>query len=593
MQTVTRKRAILIAIMFATLASGVFYRLFSIQIIENERFRVRAEEQQKKTTREAGRRGSIFDRNGHELALNIEHHKLFVYPARVKDIDATAQKLAPIMGLSPGEIARRIRKAGRRSVMAGSLSSVQAEQIRNSGVIGLGSPAFELEKLSRRSYPGGALAAHVVGYAGWESTRQVGREGIELRLDETLQGEPITLYEARDALGSGFVLQTTPLDDPHQDVYLTIDAVLQHIVERELERVVREQRAEAASAVLMEPATGKILAMANRPTANLEKFGKYSADSKKNRAVVTRYEPGSTFKIFTAAALLDQGLVQPGQRYFCENGQYKVANRRYTDHKKFGTLSFREILEHSSNIGTIKASAALSGDRFMAYVNALGFGRKTGILLPGEINGILPIMNTAPEVHKASLSIGYGIGVTPLQLTSAVSAVANQGVLVPPTLVEGSRTPDGGWHARQATKPRRVMKTETAHTLTNLLEGVVLHGTGRAARVPGYRIAGKTGTTRKHIEGEGYGEPGSKKYFSSFAGFGPVRNPQLALLVVVDSPKNKSIYGGEIAAPAFGRIMSEAFRHLRIPPDQESMVMLAPGPATATPAAYPGAEGER
>ena len=593
MQTITRKRAILVAMMFLALASGVLYKLFTIQIIENERFRLRAQEQQSKTTLEAGQRGSIFDRNGHELALNIEQHKLFVYPARVKDIEETAGILSPIMGLSPQEISRRIRKAGRRSMIARNLSSVQAEQIRNSGVIGLGSPAFELEKLSRRSYPGGALAAHVVGYAGWESNRQVGREGIELQLDETLQGEPITMHEARDALGSGFVLQTTPLNDPHQDVYLTIDAVLQHIVERELERVVREQRADAASAVLMEPSSGKILAMANRPTADLERFGKYGAESKKNRTVVARYEPGSTFKIFTAAALLDQGLVQPGQHYYCENGRYKVRDSTYTDHKKFGTLSFREILEHSSNIGTIKASAALSGDRFMAYVNALGFGRKTGILLPGEISGNLPVMKTAPEVHKASLAIGYGIGVTPLQLTSAVAAVANDGVLVPPTLVEGSRTPDGGWHPRPATRPRRVMKAETARTLTNLLEGVVLHGTGRTARVPGYRIAGKTGTTRKHIEGEGYGHQGSKQYFSSFAGFGPVRNPQLVLLVVVDNPKNKSIYGGEIAAPAFGRIMSEAFRHLRIPPDQESMVMLTPGPATATPAAYTGGEGER
>ncbi|MBD3867864.1 MAG: penicillin-binding protein 2 [Acidobacteria bacterium] len=590
METVTRKRAILIAMMFVALASGVLFKLYSIQIIRSEDFRIRAQDQQNKTTTEIGQRGSIYDRNGHELALNIEHHKLYVYPSRVEDIEDTARKLSPIMGLEAGEIARRIRKAGRRKVIATTLSSVQADQIRSSGVIGRGSPAFELEKLSRRSYPGGSLAAHVVGYAGWDSERQVGREGVELKLDEILQGEPITRFEARDALGKGFVLQTNPQEDPHQDVYLTIDAVLQHIVERELKQVVREQRAEAASAVLMEPATGKILAMANWPTANLESYSKYRSNSKRNRTVVDRYEPGSTFKIFTAAALLDQGLVQPGQRYYCENGDYQVRNQTFRDHKKFGTLSFREVLEHSSNIGTIKASAALDGDRFMEYVKALGFGRKTGVLLPGETNGRLPVMKTAPEVHKASLSIGYGIGVTPLQLTTAVAAVANQGILVPPTLVEGSRTPDGDWHGRPATKPRRVIKAETARTLTNLLEGVVLRGTGRAARVPGYRIAGKTGTTRKYVEGAGYDSPGGKQYFASFAGFGPVRDPQLALLVVVDNPRNKSIYGGEIAAPAFSRIMSDAFRHLRIPPDQESMVMLAPGPAGATPAAFPGGE---
>lgn len=581
METVTRRRAILIAVMFAVLASGVLVKLFGMQVLETERFRVRAEEQQQRTTEELGRRGTIYDRNGYELALNIEQHKLFVYPDQVHDLEGTARILAPIMELDPGDIVRRITRAHRRTAIAEDLSTAQADQIRNSGVIGLGSPAFELEKVSRRSYPGGRLAAHVVGFAGWESNEQVGREGIERELNDTLQGEPVTLYRSRDALGNGYVLQTTPQNHPHQDVYLTIDAVLQHIVERELQRVVREEQAEAATAILMEPATGKILALANRPTANLERFGKYSFNSKKNRAVAAQYPPGSTFKIFSAAALLEAGLVQPGQRFYCEEGLYRVRDRRYHDYKKFGTLSFREILEKSSNIGMIKASAALNGDRFLEFVESLGFGRKTGVLLPGEINGSLPVMETAPEVHKASLSIGYGISVTPLQLTTAVAAVANQGVLVPPTLVEGSRTPDGRWHTRPATRPRRVMKAETSRILTSLLEGVVLHGTGHAARVPGYRIAGKTGTSRKHVENVGY----NGMHYASFAGFGPVRDPKLALLVVVDSPKNKRIYGGEIAAPVFGRIMSEAFRHLRIPPDQESMVMVTPGGTNAAPAA--------
>ncbi len=574
MPAITRKRAILIAVMFMVMASAVLYKLYSIQIVRNDAFRIRAEEQQQKTTVEAGRRGSIFDRNGHELALSIEHHSLIVNPGRVKDVEEIAGKLSPILDLSPGEIERQIRNAERRSVIARELNSVQAEQIRNLGIFGLGAPAFELEKHARRSYPGGMLAAHVVGFAGWENDEQVGREGIELELNDALQGASTTVYEVRDGMGRGFVQRAAPLEDPHQDVYLTIDAVLQHIVERELERVVRKHQADAATAVLMEPATGKILAMANRPTADLEKFGRSILDSRRNRAVADQYEPGSTFKIFTAAALLDQGLIRPDQRIFCENGRYRVRNRPFIDHKRFGTLSFREIIEHSSNIGTIKASSVMNADRFIDFVKTMGFGRKTGIRYPGEINGMLPDLGRATEVHKASLSIGYGINVTALQLTTAVAAVANQGVLVPPSLVEGSRTPGGRWRLRPAVEPRRVMKTETARTLTDLLEGVVQRGTGRSARVPGYRIAGKTGTSRKLVEGIGY----TSDHYASFAGFGPVRNPRLALLVVVDSPRSGSIYGGEIAAPAFGRIMSEAFRHLRIPPDQESMVMLTPGP---------------
>ena len=205
MQTITRNRAILIAVMFVVMASGVLYKLYSIQIIRNDAFRIRAEEQQQKTTVEAGRRGSIYDRNGHKLALNIEHHSLIVNPDRVKDVAKIAGKLSPILDLFPGEIERRILKAGRRSVIARELNSVQAEQIRNLGIFGFGAPAFELEKHSRRSYPGGVLAAHVVGFAGWDDDEQVGREGIELELDDILQGEPTTVYEVRDGMGRGFV----------------------------------------------------------------------------------------------------------------------------------------------------------------------------------------------------------------------------------------------------------------------------------------------------------------------------------------------------------------------------------------------------
>jgi cell division protein FtsI/penicillin-binding protein 2 len=324
--------------------------------------------------------------------------------------------------------------------------------------------------------------------------------------------------------------------------------------------------------------------MANRPTADLERFGKYSADSKRNRAICDVFEPGSTFKIVTAAALLDQGLVRPSESFFCENGRYKVRNRTYNDHKRFGSLSFREVLENSSNIGTIKASSRLRGDVFMTYVRNFGFGEATGVLYPGEVKGVLPDLNAAPAVHKASLAIGYGISTTAIQLVSAVATVANSGVRHMPSLVEGTRDESGRWTPREAGEPRVVMKADTAQALSQLLEGVVLHGTGEQARVPGYRIAGKTGTTRKYREGQGYGQTGKNSYITSFAGFGPVRDPRLALLVVVDNPRKGHPYGGEIAAPVFSRIMSEAFRHLRIPPDTESMVIVHPGTRTVYPA---------
>jgi cell division protein FtsI/penicillin-binding protein 2 len=583
MHAASRNRVFVVVSLGLALAAGVFFKLYTIQIVKADDYTTRAQKQHNDITVEEGHRGSILDRNGRELALSIEHHTLYVYPSQVDDLEALAAELSPLTGLSSQAITRKIRKSTRRTALVKKLSSAQADQIENLSIIKnrIGAPVLELEKYSRRSYPGGVLAAHVVGFAG---TGQKGLEGVELSMDSVLQGDPITRYWARDANGLSFVRRLTRPDHPYEDVYLTIDSVLQHVVERELQRVVRDHKADAATAVLIEPSTGKILALANRPTANLEQFGKSSFGSKRNRAICDVSEPGSTFKIITAAALLDQGLVRPSESFFCENGSYKVKNRIYNDHKRFGSLSFREVLENSSNIGTIKASSRISGDLFMEYVRNFGFGTETGLLYPGEVNGVLPNLNTAPTVHKASLSMGYGISTTAIQLVSAIAAVANNGVRQPPSLVEGTRDESGRWTPRDRGEPRVVMKAETAQALSQLLEGVILRGTGKLARVPGYRIAGKTGTTRKYREGEGYGETGKNSYITSFAGFGPVRNPRLALLVVVDNPQVGHPYGGEIAAPVFSRIMSEALRHLRIPPDTESMVIVHPGARRVYPA---------
>ncbi len=571
----SRNRVILVACLVAALAAGVLYKLYALQVREADAYAARALKQHNQIVVEEGKRGSILDRNGRKLALSIEYHSLYVYPGYVDDPAALADQLAPVTDLSSGAIRRKIRNRRRRTLLAGRLSGAQAEQVAHLPVYAnqQGHPALELEKHSERSYPGGTLAAHVVGFAG---AKQVGLEGVELSMNATLQGDPVTKYWVKDAKGPSFVQRMVRSEHPYEDVYLTIDSVLQHVVERELERVVRDHRAKAATAILMEPATGKILAMANRPTADLERFGRGPADSKRNRAACDQYDPGSTFKIITAAALLDQGLVRPSERFYCEEGRYKVRNRVYRDHKRFGTLSFREVLEHSSNIGTIKAASRLPGKRFMEYVKKFGFGKPTGLQFPGEIAGALPDLDIAPEVHKASLSIGYGISVTPMQMIQAVAAVANGGVLVPPSLVEGSMDPDGVWTPRKRKDPRTVLRPETADTLARILEGVVLRGTGKQARVSGYRIAGKTGTARRHLEGVGYGVDGKALYYTSFVGFGPVRDPKLILLVLVDSPRKGHPYGGEIAAPVFSRIMSEAFRYLRIPPDSESMVIVPP-----------------
>jgi cell division protein FtsI (penicillin-binding protein 3) len=344
---------------------------------------------------------------------------------------------------------------------------------------------------------------------------------------------------------------------------------IQHMVERELDRAMRETRARAASAIVLDPATGEVLALANRPTADPNHYGHSTPDQRRNRAVVEVYEPGSTFKVVTAAALLDAGAVVPSETIHCENGAFAFAGRRIRDHHPYGLLTFREILEHSSNIGMVKAGGRLAHHSMHGYVSAFGFGRRTGIELPGEVSGLLAQAARWTPSTRASVSFGHEIGVTVLQMASAFAAVANDGELVPPRIVLGFRDAAGTVHPAPSAEPRRVISSRTAAVLTELLEGVVERGTGKSAQIPGYRIAGKTGTAQKVIPKVGYS---TTEHMASFAGYGPVRRPRIACLVVLDTPAGGVHTGGLTAAPVFARIVSEALAYLRVPPDEDVLI---------------------
>lgn len=568
-----RNRVALLVLTVVVLSTGVAIRLVSFQVYRVEEFRERAGRQQFGEELVPARRGAILDRFGRELALSVETHSLYAWPARIQDVGGTARTVAALLRLNEASVRERLDREHGRPRVARGLTPDDARAIRNAGLLDGDRPKFELEREISRAYPLGTLGAHVVGFAGVDLQ---GIAGIECVRQSLLQGEPERVRTLQDGLGHGFIERTLTPAEPHRDVVLSLDAVLQHIVERELDAAMRDTEAEAALAIMLDPRTGEVLALANRPTPALDAYSRSTPESQRNRALADRYEPGSTFKVFTAAALLDAGVVQPSTPFDCEMGKYRVADRTFTDHDPFGTLTFREVVEHSSNIGMIKASRPMPGGALEAAIRKFGFGAKTGIELP-EDTGNVPELSRGSAVQQASTTIGYGVSVTALQIVSAMGAIANGGVLHPPRLVRGTLTGDGSWTEEPRPEPVTVVSPRTARLMASILEGVVERGTGKNAAVPGWRIAGKTGTARKHIEGVGYSR---EAYFASFVGFAPVDDPQVVLLVVIDSPRKGLYYGGQAAAPVFRRIVADTLARLRVPPSDGERVVSYPGGAT-------------
>lgn len=563
-ELVTRGRVALLALGMTSLAAAVAGRLYLLQVARADELQAQARRQHELLIEVEGRRGDIVDRYGRELAVSVETSSLFAHPGRVRDAGRAARLLAPVLGIPASRILERLRSDAPFVWLARRLDTAVAAAVRATGLpAGKEQQPFGFETESKRFYPAGSLAIHVIGYANID---QNGVEGIEHVYDRTLKGDRSTYLAVRDGRG-GMVLQLIrPPGKQPDDIVLTLDLVLQHIVERELDRAMRETDARAGSAVLMDPRSGEVLALANRPTADPNQYGKASPEGRRNRAVVDLYEPGSTFKVVTAAAALDRATVSTEQVFDCEGGSIQIGGRRIGDRRRFGRLSVREILEESSNVGMIKVGRTLAPEVFYDYIRRFGFGQRTGIELPGERAGQLQKPSRWSALSPASLAIGHEIGVTAVQLASAVGAIANEGVLVPPRIVLATRDTSGRLTPASRGEPRRVLSRETARTLAGLLEGVVLRGTGKLAAVPGYRIAGKTGTAQKVIPGGGYS---SSHYVASFAGFAPLRAPRLVGLVVLDSPSGGAHSGGLAAAPVFSRIMPEALAHLRVPPDEE------------------------
>lgn len=546
------------------LASLFFFiligRLAWIQFVHGEELEQKALDVRMRDVPVEAKRGSIYDRNGEELVTSISVDSIYVIPGQVKNPRETAEKLAPLLGMETEKVYEIITSKSSFRWLKRKFRDYQAVQ----KIKELKLPGINFVEESTRFYPHEDLASHVLGITGIDNQ---GLAGIELGYDEELRGVPGRIVVEYDAAGRKVPEALHRYFPPQQGnhLVLTLDETIQYFVERELDKIVETYKPRLAVIIVMDPKTGEILAMGNRPTFNPNNWMEASDKVwNRNPAIWYNYEPGSTFKIITAAAALEEGVVKPADRFY-DPGYIEVAGRRIRCWKDggHGSQSFEEVIQNSCNPGFIEVGLELGRERFYKYIRAFGFGQRTGIDLIGEQAGIVIPEEKATNLNIATMSIGQSIAVTPIQLAAAVSAVANDGVLMKPRVVREIRNEKGEVVKRyKPEKVRQVISRETSVLLRNLLEKVVVDGTGKNAYVEGYRVAGKTGTAQVVSEKGGYE---SGKYVSSFVGFAPVDDPKVTILVVIAEPQGGVYYGGVVAAPVFQAVARDTLRYLQIP----------------------------
>jgi cell division protein FtsI (penicillin-binding protein 3) len=578
-----RSRALVFAACLALAFLGLLGRLAYLQVFKHEEYSRLAESQHAKTVPLRPKRGPILDRAGQALAVSSRADTLYVTPAKVEDPGRLAARLAPILGEPARELARKLSVSKKFAPVRRRLTPDMARAVRE-----LREPALTLVEDSLRLYPNRELAAQLVGFEGADGR---GLAGIEQVWDGHLAGVEGRAVVERDALGremTGAPIVLKP-SVAGQGIMLTIDATLQYLAEKEVDAAWRRTRAKSAMAVAMDPRTGEILAMAIRPTYNPNSFTSATDDDRRVRAVTDPFEPGSTFKVILAASALDEGVMRPTDRLYAENGAITVASTTIRDWKKYGWLTFGEVLQNSSNVGSIKVGLSLGKERYYKYMTAFGFGAPTNLGLPGESRGQLRAPAQWSGLSLATMSIGQEVSVTAVQMVAAFAAVANGGRLMQPQIIRSVLDAQGReLRSFEPKAVRQVISPETARTLTEMMVNVVGNGTGRNAAIAGYDVAGKTGTAQKM-------DPATKRYSHapgvlSFVGFVPADDPRLAMIVLLDEPKNEK-WGSEAAAPIFAAIGREALRYLNVPPRDSSpvpivrdeVVAAAPDRPRATP----------
>lgn len=552
---VLRRRAIILAVFVAAWVLSVGTRLVYLQVFRHQAMLEMAERQQKRTIRITPLRGTIYDRVGHELARSIEVESVFAVPAELSDFSQVSALLAQSLNLRAEALREKLEDKKEFVWIKRKVVTEEAERVRR-----LRLPGIHFVTENKRYYPNRELAAHVLGYTGID---EVGLDGVELAYDHHIRGEEAYALVLKDARGRSYDRTQTP-GFKGQDVMLTIDSAIQLATERELSVALRETQASAATAIVMDPRSGEILSLANLPTFDPNSFTNYPENKRRNRGIRDSYEAGSVFKIITYAAALEENLAHPDESIDCFRGAITLAGHTIRDHRPYGILSLREALERSSNIGAIRVGLRLGNGRFARYAEKFGIGRRTGVDLPGESKGILRPVERWTPVSIGAISMGQEVGVSALQMLAAMGVVANDGVWVQPHVVKTIYSRAGDVLEQTQPEQRTVISRRAARALTEMLEGVVLRGTGKLAGLRGYTAAGKTGTaqqidplTRRYSK---------TRYVASFAGFAPIRSPQLAAIVVLDGPRGEHM-GGTVAAPVFKRIMEAALHYLSVAPD--------------------------
>ncbi len=569
-----RGRIITVFLIMGLAFALVVLRLVYLQVFERSKLAARGEHQHEQVIVLEPKRGTIFDRMGRELAVSLDVDSVYGIPSKIDNPRELAQRLARILREDPRKLEHKLEGDRHFVWLSRKVDPAKAAKVKE-----LDSDDIKLRTEARRFYPKKDLAGPLLGFTGIDNH---GLEGLEHSYDGMLCGVNGWVLAEKDARGRmvfpggpGFQFR---MPKPGNDVILTIDEVIQHVAEKELDAALATSHAKGGVCIVMNPQTGEVLALSVRANGhggaafNPNEPQRYKPAEWRNRAVTDAFEPGSIFKPILAAAALEERVVHPLERFDCSAGRIQLADRWIKDAEEHGVLTFTDVIAESSNVGTIKVALRLGKERFYKYINAVGFGKKTGVDLPGEIPGILRDVRTWSGLSLGEVAIGQEIGVTPMQMAAVYSAFANNGVIMKPYIVSEIVNRSGGKGQKIVPQPvGQAVSAETTAKVNKMLQRVVETGTGQKAKPSGYTAAGKTGTAQK-IDHQTH-RFSKKEYVSSFVGFTPASSPKLVILVMIDTPEGV-IYGGSVAAPVFKAIAEQSLAYLQVPPDDVGGRML-------------------
>ena len=553
----SRKRTVILNTIIIFSFGVVFFRLTDIMILQNGYYTEKAKSQQVKTEDIQARRGNIYDRKGREIAINLEMESLYCDPEEAGATPEKVKQLSSILNVEQKAIQTKLAQEKRFVWVDRKLSLETSDRVRKLKIKG-----FSFMPEAKRFYPRGSLASHIVGAVGKENQPL---EGIELKYDKYLRTSGSKVQVARDA--SGRILSTgMATESKGNDIILTIDEGLQYIAEKEIDKAMLKWRSVAATAIMMDPFTGEILALASRPAFDPNDIMKAGRSDVRNRAITDIYEPGSTFKIVTGTAAIEEKLFPAGQTFDCSRGSIEVGGKNIKDAHKHGVITFEEVIQKSSNVGTIMIGMRLGKERIYDYAKRFGFGDRTNIDLPGEVSGWIRKPEKWSATSLGAIPIGQEVAVTPLQVLRAYAAIANGGYLVQPHLVSQIRTPEGqSVFSFSPDQKKRIISARTAAAMRDILKTVVEEGgTATSAAIEGNQVAGKTGTAQ--LVDQRTKRYSKDRFISSFVGFVPADSPKIAMIVVVHEPKGQ-IYGGVVAAPVFKAVADQALSYMNVPRD--------------------------